>query len=107
MKTGLTLEDADCVRKARNYLNYSLLAAPSLLIQIGDKYIGSTLSVSSSIANFIFDLLIIQLGLKSQNNSEDRYKQLIPVCKNLETSLKRTSTFVALEKEIVCLANLK
>ena len=107
MKTGLTLDGADCIRKTRNYLDYSLLATSTLLVQLGNRYIGRALSVTSSLASSIFDLLANQLGLKSQNNSEDRYDQLISACNKLATSLKEASSFITLEGKIPCLANLK
>ena len=42
------LDNVDCVRKARNYLDYALLASSTLFSQIGERYYGkcSTIAIA-------------------------------------------------------------
>ena len=104
--SSLPLDNVDCVRKARNYLDYALLASSTLFSQIGERYYGKCLSVSADLASAVFRVLSSELGIKSENASEGRFDQLLPVCRELIKKYKNSNRNKTLEREVPCLANL-
>ena len=104
--SSLPLDNVDCVRKARNYLDYALLASSTPFSQIGEMYYGKCLSVSADLASAVFSVLSSELDIKSQNSSEGRFNQLLPVCSDLIKKYKTSNHIITLEREVPCLAYL-
>ena len=105
-QSDLPIDKVDCVRKARNYLHYSLLSSSSLLAQIGELYYGKCLSVSKQLCSAVFNILTSDIGLQSQNQSEKRFQQLMPECSNLITRYSNSASIITLQRKVPCLANL-
>lgn len=104
-KFQLQFDQIDCVRRARNFLDYQILAKDALILQAGEKDFANCLKVSISLASDVFNFLTSNLGLEPRNRAEVRYRVLAATCNEIIENYSSKSSG-PLDKEVPCLAKM-
>ena len=82
-KITLPFQEIGCIRKARNFLDYQILAKEDLSAQTGELYFGKSLKLSMNLAYKIYKVFTEDLGLSPRNGADKRLNNLVSVAEKI------------------------
>lgn len=105
-KITLPFQEIGCIRKARNFLDYQILAKEDLSAQTGELYFGKSLKLSMNLAYKIYKVFTEDLGLSPRNGADKRLNNLVSVAEKIIKGYESKTQIIALEKVVTCLKKL-